>query len=143
MLWCFLPYINMNQPWGTFVPPPSLLQTLGCPRASALSALLHESNLHWSSILHMVIYMFQCCSLIQISNTISVSLNLTREAWCAVIHGVTKSRTRLSNWTELNWNLTFKVANIFDYKRMCAHLVLDVPPFLFQFFVCLFQLLMG
>ena len=27
----------------------------------------------------------------------------TREAWCTVIHGVTKSRTRLSEWTELNW----------------------------------------
>jgi len=26
-----------------------------------------------------------------------------REAWCAVIHGVTKSRTWLSDWTELNW----------------------------------------
>ena len=26
-----------------------------------------------------------------------------REAWRAVIHGVSKSRTRLSDWTELNW----------------------------------------
>ena len=26
-----------------------------------------------------------------------------RQAWCAAIHGVTKSRTWLSNWTELNW----------------------------------------
>ena len=26
-----------------------------------------------------------------------------REAWHAEIHGVTKSRTRLSKWTELNW----------------------------------------
>ena len=26
-----------------------------------------------------------------------------REAWCAVIHEVAKSRTRLNNWTELNW----------------------------------------
>ena len=25
------------------------------------------------------------------------------EAWRAAIHGVTKSRTRLSDWTELNW----------------------------------------
>ena len=35
---------------------------LGCPRALALDALLHSLNLHWSSVLHMVIYMFQCYS---------------------------------------------------------------------------------
>ena len=28
---------------------------------------------------------------------------MDREAWCAVIHGVSKSRTRLSDLTELNW----------------------------------------
>ena len=32
-------------------------------------------------------------------------LVMDREAWRAAIHGITKSRTRLSNWTELNRNV--------------------------------------
>ena len=30
-------------------------------------------------------------------------LVMDREAWPAVVHGVEKSQTQLSNWTELNW----------------------------------------
>ena len=30
-------------------------------------------------------------------------LVIDREAWRAAVHGVTKSQTQLSDWTELNW----------------------------------------
>ena len=35
-----------------------------------------------------------------------------REAWCAAVRGVTKSRTRLSDWTELNW----VICNLYSIK---------------------------
>ena len=36
-------------------------------------------------------------------------LVMDREAWRAVIHGVAKSRTRLRDWTELNWTDMFVI----------------------------------
>ena len=32
-------------------------------------------------------------------------LVMAREAWCAAVHGVTKSWTQLSDWTELSWTV--------------------------------------
>ena len=39
---------------------------------------------------------------------------MDREAWRAAIHGVAKSQTRLSNWTELNW-----IMNDIEHLFMC------------------------
>ena len=51
---------------------------------------------------------------------------MDREAWHAVIHGVAKSRTRLRDWTELNWTVETLADFIFLGSKItedgdCSH----------------------
>ena len=46
-------------------------------------------------------------------------LVMEREAWRAAIHGVAKSRTWLSDWTELNWRCLAKSAQPQSIKESC------------------------
>ena len=46
---------------------------------------------------------------------------MDREAWHAVSHGVAKSRTQLSNWTELNWTEWLMMPNIFLVFICCVY----------------------
>ena len=65
----FLPHINMNRSQVYICPiplePPSHLPSHPTPQgchSTGLSSLCHTENSHWMSILHIVMYMFPCCS---------------------------------------------------------------------------------
>ena len=59
---------------------------------------------------------------------------LDREAWRAAVHGVTKSWTWLSNWTELNWTDSGyklnKQVTVYSLEVLLSQFGTSVVPFL-------------
>ena len=59
-----------------------------------------------------------------------LELVMDREAWHAVVHGVTKSWTQLSDWTELNWmpfaamwmDLDITILNEVNQRQILHHI---------------------
>ena len=57
---------------------------------------------------------------------------MDREAWRVAIHGVSKSRTRLSDWTELNWKGNLLQRGRMEMSRHLEQLgkvIHDITPY--------------
>ena len=60
---------------------------------------------------------------------------MDREAWHAAVHGVAKSWTQLSDWTELNWSKVFAMSyNLWQHSR--AYIGISITTRILNKYTC-------
>ena len=99
----------------------------------------------FKSINSSALSLLHSLTLTSITDSMDMSLSelremvMDREAWRAAIHGVAKSRTRLSDWTELNWNgnLLYSIFHVllFFFFSFLSFLSLSLPLSLSLFYL--------
>ena len=67
-------------------------------------------------------------------------LLMDRKAWCVTDHGVAKSGTRLSNWTEMNWYILYVHTHTHTYIYIWCIIyiiyIFNFCSFLCRIFLC-------